>query len=218
MSIIAAGTSSGTALVSTGDTNGTLVIQTNGTTVAATFGTDQSLTLVGALTTSGATTFAAGSAAAPSITTTGDTNTGIFFSAADTIDFTEGGAATGQFDSSGNFKFNSGYGSVATAFVCRAWVNFNGSGTVAINASGNVSSITDNGMGDYTVNFTTAMPDANYSVSGMAKSDDTVATRMAAMQLIANATATSTSFVRVTVQYDNTTTRDANPVSVAIFR
>ena len=49
MSIIAAGTSSGTALVSTGDTNGTLVIQTNGTTVAATFGTDQSLTVVGAL-------------------------------------------------------------------------------------------------------------------------------------------------------------------------
>ena len=49
MSIIAAGTTSGTALVSTGDTNGTLVIQTNGTTVAATFGTDQSLTLVGAL-------------------------------------------------------------------------------------------------------------------------------------------------------------------------
>ena len=76
---------------------------------------------------------------------------------------TEGGAATGQFDSSGNFKFNSGYGSVATAFGCRAWVNFNGTGTVAIRASGNVSSITDNGTGDYTVNFTTSMPDANYS-------------------------------------------------------
>ncbi len=48
-------------------------------------------------------------------------------------------------------------------FACRAWVNFNGTGTVAIRASGNVSSITDNGTGDYTVNFTTAMPDANYS-------------------------------------------------------
>ena len=165
MSIIAAGTSSGTALVSTGDTNGTLVIQTNGTTVAATFGTDQKLTLAGALVTTGVSTFAAGSAAAPSITTTGDTNTGVFFSAADTIDFTEGGAATGQFDSSGNFKFNSGYGSVATAFGCRAWVNFNGTGTPAIVASGNVSSITDNGTGDYTVNFTTAMPDANYSAA-----------------------------------------------------
>jgi hypothetical protein len=133
----------------------------------------------------------------------------------------------------GNLKFNSGYGSVATAYGCRAWVNFNGtantnlsgtysqtgttvtvtatahglitgnsvylditSGTAVdgeytvtvisaniftvtqasrttsgnvtvrqntIRASGNVSSITDNGTGDYTVNFTTAMPDGNYS-------------------------------------------------------
>jgi hypothetical protein len=53
----------------------------------------------------------------------------------------------------------------APIYACRAWVNFNGTGTVAIRASGNVSSITDNGTGDYTVNFTTAMPDANYSVN-----------------------------------------------------
>lgn len=52
----------------------------------------------------------------------------------------------------------------APVYAARAWVNFNGTGTVAIRASGNVSSITDNGTGDYTVNFTTAMPDANYSV------------------------------------------------------
>lgn len=51
----------------------------------------------------------------------------------------------------------------APSYTCRAWVNFNGTGTVAIRASGNVTSITDNGVGDYTVNFTTAMPDANYS-------------------------------------------------------
>ncbi len=48
-------------------------------------------------------------------------------------------------------------------YKCRAWVNFNGTGTVAIRAAGNVASITDNGTGDYTVNFTTAMPDANYN-------------------------------------------------------
>jgi hypothetical protein len=48
---------------------------------------------------------------------------------------------------------------------CRAWVNFNGTGTVAIRASFNVSSIFDNGTGIYTVNFTNAMPDANYSVN-----------------------------------------------------
>jgi hypothetical protein len=52
----------------------------------------------------------------------------------------------------------------APMYACRAWVNFNGTGTVAIRASGNVSSITDNGVGDYTINFTTAMPDANYAV------------------------------------------------------
>jgi hypothetical protein len=48
----------------------------------------------------------------------------------------------------------------------RAWVNFNGTGTVAIRANYNVASITDNGTGDYTVNFTTALPDANYAVVG----------------------------------------------------
>jgi len=68
-----------------------------------------------------------------------------------------------RIDSSGNLQFNSGYGSVAVAYGCRAWVNFNGSGTVAIRASGNVSSITDNGAGNYSVNFATAMPDANYA-------------------------------------------------------
>ena len=49
-------------------------------------------------------------------------------------------------------------------YVAKAWVNFNGTGTVAIRASGNVSSITDGGTGVYTVNFTTALTDANYSI------------------------------------------------------
>jgi len=52
----------------------------------------------------------------------------------------------------------------APIYACRAWANFNGTGTVAIRASGNVSSITDNGTGDYTVTFATAMPDANYVI------------------------------------------------------
>jgi hypothetical protein len=76
-----------------------------------------------------------------------------------------GDAERARIDSSGNLLFNSGYGSVATAYGCRAWVNFNGTGTVAIRASGNVSSITDNGTGNYTINFTTAMPDANYAMT-----------------------------------------------------
>ena len=50
--------------------------------------------------------------------------------------------------------------------TAKAWVNFNGTGTVAIRAAFNVSSITDNGTGDYTINFTTAMPDINFAVNG----------------------------------------------------
>ena len=62
---------------------------------------------------------------------------------------------------------NAGFGSNATAYGVRAWVNFNGTGTVAIRDSGNVSSITDNGTGNYTANFTNNMPDINYVVSGI---------------------------------------------------
>lgn len=51
----------------------------------------------------------------------------------------------------------------APVYACRAWVNFNGTGTVAVRASGNVSSITDVGVGDYRVNLTTAMPNTNYT-------------------------------------------------------
>ena len=65
----------------------------------------------------------------------------------------------------GDLKFNSGYGSVVTAYGVRAWTQFNGTGTPAIRASGNVSSITDVSTGRYKVNFTTNMPDVNYSVA-----------------------------------------------------
>jgi hypothetical protein len=75
-----------------------------------------------------------------------------------------GGTVTGNLSVTNNFSFNSGYGLSAIAYGCRAWVNFNGESTVAIRASGNVSSITDNGTGDYTVNFINAMPDANYTL------------------------------------------------------
>jgi hypothetical protein len=49
-------------------------------------------------------------------------------------------------------------------FAARAWVNWNGTGTVAIRGSGGISSITDNGTGNYSLNFSSAMPDANYAV------------------------------------------------------
>jgi hypothetical protein len=68
-------------------------------------------------------------------------------------------------DASANIQFNSGYGSVATAYGCRAWVNFNGTtaSPSTIRGSGNVTSVTKNSTGNYTINFTTAMSDVNYS-------------------------------------------------------
>jgi len=69
----------------------------------------------------------------------------------------------------------------AIGTFCRAWVNFNGTGVVAIRASFNVTSITDNGTGDYTVNFTTAFADANYAITvtsgkppGVTRSNSTI--------------------------------------------
>ena len=108
-----------------------------------------------------------GAVGTPSLTFTGDLNTGFWSPAADTLAASTAGTKQFELSSSGNLSFNSGYGSAAVAYGCRAWVNFNGTGTVAIRASGNVSSITDNGTGDYTVNFTTAMADANYAFASL---------------------------------------------------
>ena len=67
-------------------------------------------------------------------------------------------------DMSGN---NSSTPAGIASGTAKAWVNFNGTGTVAIRSSFNVASITDNGTGDYTVNFTTAMADTNYATVGV---------------------------------------------------
>jgi hypothetical protein len=83
-----------------------------------------------------------------------------------TMNGTGGRAVNMRLDNNGALRFNSGYGSAAIAYGCRAWVSFNGTGTVAIRGSGNVSSITDQAAGQYLVNFTTAMPDGNYSFVG----------------------------------------------------
>ena len=157
---------------------------------------------------------AAGTALLPVITTTGDVNTGMWFPAADTIAFSEGGVESMRIDSSANLQFNSGYGSVATAYGCRAWVNFNGTGTVAIRASGNVSSITDNGTGDYTVNFTTAMPDANYSALVNA-GDATFNVRFAFPYY---GTAPTTTSIRIGTSNFSGSNFDLSYIVAAIFR
>jgi len=169
----------------------------------------------------GASNLADGTAATPSVNFSSDTDTGVFRAGANRLAFATNGASVGEFDGS-DLKFNSGYGSVATAYGCRAWVNFNGTGTVAIRASGNVSSITDNGTGDYTVNFTTALADANYSVAGAGRYAD--GANAAAMRVVSIAstgtlaTAMSTSSVRLGTTYSNSNVEDLQVVTVAIFR
>jgi uncharacterized protein (AIM24 family) len=101
----------------------------------------------------------------------------------------------------------------APGYMARAWVNFNGTGTVAIRASGNVSSITDNGTGTYTVNFTTAMADANYAAHlEQGSTSDSAANRgyRCVMQ-------TTTSAVKVQVRSE-TNEADAPLVCVSVFR
>lgn len=227
MSSIAAGTTLTTALVSTGDTTGELVLKTNGTTTAVTIDTNQNVTIEGDLTvngtfvgggdvtgpasstdnavarfdgttgkliqnsavtiadtsgditTGGVVLTANGSNSAPAFTASGDTNTGVYFPGADRLGFTTGGTQRGEFDTSGNFLFNSGYGSVVTAYGCRAWANIAGTTTPAsIRASGNVSSITDSGTGNFVINFSTAMPDADYAVVGCTRSSGTAGNAM----------------------------------------
>ena len=157
-----------------------------------------------------------GSASTPAIRGT-DANTGIYFPAADTIGFSEGGVQVGEFDSSANFKFNSGYGSVATAYGCRAWVNFNGTGTVAIRGSGNVTSITDNGTGDYTVNFTTALVDTNYAVATAGNDNNNVIVAIKSTNLDTDATLKTTSALTI-VTGSAGTNADVNNINVVIFR
>ena len=108
----------------------------------------------------------------------------------------------------------------APLYGCRAWVNFNGTGTVAIRASGNVSSITDNGTGDYTVNFTTAMPDANYATNASCGRNLTNGGSGSDAQFVEvnETTAPTTSSVRVTCYNFSFSKADSRIVNVAIFR
>jgi hypothetical protein len=102
----------------------------------------------------------------------------------------------------------------APLYAARAWVNFNGTGTVAINASGNVTSITDNGTGDYTVNFTTAMSDANYANS--------LSVQVAAATFFRSAYVTDTGKAAGSLRFLTVNAANANAdfpgVDVAIFR
>jgi hypothetical protein len=125
-----------------------------------------------------------------------------------------------RLDSLGNLQFNSGYGSVATAYGCRAWVNFDGTGTVSIRGSGNISSITDNGgVGNYNVNFSNAMPDTNYCTVLGGRSSAGTTTSQGYADLGGPSSTYSTS--AVTVQFyrtDPDQLQEAGIICAAIFR
>jgi hypothetical protein len=98
----------------------------------------------------------------------------------------------------------------------KAWVNFNGTGTVAIRASYNVSSITDNGTGDYTINFTNALPSANYS--GVCCLNFDVAGNRNALGNFPYSQAPTTTTARVaTVAANNAVLTDVQYASFAFF-
>jgi hypothetical protein len=99
--------------------------------------------------------------------------------------------------------------------MARAWVNFNGTGTVAIRASGNVSSITDNGVGMYTVNFTTAMPDENYSFGAICSSTAGASGYVARIESSGHVTSGS---LRITVVDPTVVIADALIVGLLIIR
>jgi hypothetical protein len=106
----------------------------------------------------------------------------------------------------------------APIFACRAWVNFNGTGTVAIRASGNVSSITDNGVGEYTINFTTALPDANYcALVGGANDNGSYNTMISSASVGGAASVKTASALQIRFRAGSTFA-DAADLNVAVFR
>ena len=132
-------------------------------------------------------------------------------------------AERARIDSSGQMSTTNAAGAVFKAYDARAWVNFNGTGTVAIRASGNLTSITDNGVGDYSVNYTTAMSNANYSTNVTAVSTASGNTNVIAAGLYAPSTAgvgassATTSSVRVSTRTSSGNQIDTDCVNVAVF-
>ena len=189
-SSISAGTTAGSAIVVSGDTSGSLVLQTNGTTTAVTISTGQVVTLAQPL------PVASGGSGVTTSTGTGAVVLG-----------TSPTLTTPTFNSASLATISG----TAPLYMCRAWVNFNGTGTVAIRGSGNVSSITDNSTGNYTVNFTTAMPDVNYSAM-VGNGNNAVDNASANVTNI-----TSASSVPV-IHYEANTVRDVAQLFLAVFR
>jgi hypothetical protein len=105
-------------------------------------------------------------------------------------------------------------------YTCKAWVNFNGTGTVAIRGSGNVSSITDLGTGRYTITFTNALTDANYCVTSACSPSGS--TTMYSPLVFAGApwstAAPSTTAFSIVTNKNDTNVLDTSYITLAVFR
>lgn len=100
--------------------------------------------------------------------------------------------------------------------VAKTWVNFNGTGTVAIRTSFNVSSLTDNGTGDYTVNFTSVLLDGNYC--SCVNSGNAGGTGLGAWTVAVSVASSTSSSLRIGGYSSAGGVQDQDQVMAAIFR
>jgi len=136
-------------------------------------------------------------------------------SASGNVLFRTGGTERMRIDSSGNLKFNSGYGSVVTAYGVRAWVNFDGT-SMGIRASGNVSSISDRGTGKFTVNLSVATPDDDGAVLVTSSNSSTASS---GEKTNGTGVQNSTSALYINLRdSSNNSQKDSNYVHVAYLR
>lgn len=157
----------------------------------------------------------AGTAAAPSIQV-GNTDNGLYAPVAGAVAVSTNGVNRFQIDGTGIQKSTIGTGTTLYEdFMCRAWVNFNGSGVPTARGSGNISSIVDNGVGNYTLNLSAAMPDMNFAVvgSGGRYNDG----RILAVQG-PNSQILSESSIQVVVGSDTSGANDWLDIYITIFR
>lgn len=118
--------------------------------------------------------------------------------------------------SSGQLMHNSGYGSVANAYGCRAWINFNMI-TATIRGSGNISSITDNAVGKFTITMSTAMPDTNYNVT-MSVGDTSTSQLLYGTGSVGHTPSFTTTTFRVYAGNATPTFQDKENVHCSVFR
>ncbi len=226
-SIINATTTAGVSVQ--GDNSGNLSLQTNNGTTALTVNTSQN---VGIGVASPQARLDISGSSVPVLINSTDNANQIRFSSVSTVGGFIGSTGTNlifannagteaaRIDSSSNFYFNSGYGSVGLAYACRAWVNFDGTtntgGACTVRGSGNITTVADNGAGDYTVNFVNAMPNANYAT--FVTSDGNLGANQSITAGLYAGGTYSTTAVRILVFLNGSGGFDRSFVCVSIFR